>query len=141
MAVKKLLQWLRAQYMRFVNAVRGVNLRKHLENPDSPERSAAIDAVGRVVARTRIPPDCVSAGEINGGCGIKIKHDGAHEWFVGYTYEQAADEAIKWLQYQYDFDHRGKITSHISTRGTSKLSRKDRRAAEALRRKGRKRRD
>lgn len=127
---KTLWQRIAGLFERLVWAVQGLFLRRKLKAPDSPLRSAAEEAVARVVYETELAPDCVSAGEIRGGCGIKVTHNDAQEWFVHNSYDEAATQAIEWANLQGD---------EIDTGSASKMPRKQRRAFQAMRRQDRNR--
>jgi hypothetical protein len=90
-----------------------------------PELTEAQQAVSRVVLGTKLPPDCVSAGPMRGGCAIQVKHDDAWEVFLHHTYAGAATEAIYWVKLQDD---------ELEYRSASKLNRAQRRTFDAERR-------
>jgi hypothetical protein len=85
---------------------------------------AAQTAVNRVVMETSLPPDCATGGPMRGGCAIQVKHDDAWEVFIHNTYEEAATEAIAWVQLQ---------GSELEHRTASKLNRQQRRTFDAER--------
>lgn len=112
---RKLLDWWRGRRL----------LAAQLDGRQTAELTEAQQAVNRVVLETKLPPDCVSAGPMRGGCAIQVKHDDAWEVFLHHTYTGAAAEALAWVQLQGD---------EIEHRSASKLNRKQRRTFDAERR-------
>jgi hypothetical protein len=105
--------------------IKGYFLDAQLANPDTVTRSEAEEAVAKVIFKTNIAPDCVSAVIVRGGPCIYVKHDNAHEAFIHNTYDEAADEAITWIN---------RHTGIIKTAETSGLNRQQRRSFDAKRR-------
>lgn len=128
----KWLEVLRNLWKRLKWWWQGGILSAQLQDHSSPERSEAELAVDRIVANTRIAADCVAATVLRGGPTIIIKHDLGQEAFIGRSYEHAADKAIEWLTLR-----EGRF---ILQGNSSELSRRDRRAINVMRRRGRQQR-
>ena len=101
---------------RLVRSVRqrwsGGVLDARLSDLGSQERRDAEEAVAKVVAKTQVPADCVSATTLQGGPAILVEHDGAKEGFVHRTYDQAADKAIEWVN-----ERDGRKAKFVNTTG------------------------
>lgn len=69
-----------------------------LKDEFSKIRTEAEAAVDYVVLETDLPPDCVSARVINGGCAIVVKHNDASQVLLHHNYRDAALEAVKWVR-------------------------------------------
>jgi hypothetical protein len=142
------MRWLKQLWLKlwwwFTGGVRSAQL----QDPTSPARSEAEEAVARVVYESDIAPDCVAATVVRGGPAIVIFHEvqrdktgwrhhrrkgfkGVHlakrreqEVFIHRTYALAADKALEWIEMQ---------KNGVATGGQSKMNRKERRAFDAKR--------
>ncbi len=96
------LKKLKALWKKFYRFFEGAYRTGQLEDSASDARTDAEKAVARILRGTGIPPDCVGATVIQGGCAILITHSvreqKRQEAFVHKTYEQAADKALEWLE-------------------------------------------
>jgi hypothetical protein len=127
---RNVASWFYARWLQVKYFFTGKLLEAELESgAPTPERSEAELAIARVIDTTDIAPDCVSAGVVNGGAGIRVKHEDAIEWFVGRDYAHAADEAIAWLQLQGDL---------VKSAKASSMNRAQRRMFDARRKKAKK---
>lgn len=121
---------LRNAFRAFIHFVRGLYLQNELaQKPElSPVRSEVEEAVARIVVETDIAPDCVSAGELRGGCAIFIEHSVRGKKnttaFVHKSFEGAATEAIAWIR-----------SDAPATGSRSKMNRHQRRAFQSKKRK------
>lgn len=119
-------RWLTQSIQNIVWWFQGVALEAELKDAESIQHQGGRRALRRVVLETDIAPDCVSATIVRGGCTIMVKHDEAWEAFIHNSYDEAAQEAIDWINRQGD---------EISTSETSDMNRKQRRAFSSQRRK------
>lgn len=128
--VSKIRNAFRKAFRAFTHFIRGLLLKNELALPPevSTVRSEAEEAVARVVFETDIAPDCVSAGELRGGCAIFIEHmvRGKKNTtaFVHKSYENAVTEAIAWIR-----------SDAPATGSRSKMNRHQRRVFQSKKRK------
>jgi hypothetical protein len=120
---KTLWQKIKGFFQNIVWDIKSYFLAARLDS-DTVTRGEAEEAVAKVVYKTNIAPDCVSATVVRGGPCIYVKHDNAHEAFIHKTYAEAADEAINWLN---------RHTGIVRTSETSGMNRQQRRAFDAKR--------
>jgi len=128
----KLFSWLRSSAKRLWRWWLGKLRNIELADKASPVRSEAEEAVARVVYRTNIAPDCVSATVLQGGYTIIIEHNKSKEAFIHRSYDQAADKAIEWLT-----KREGR---HVLSGTVSHMNRAQRRAFDKKRKKQQRRR-
>jgi len=107
--VKRMFAWLKTLLKRIYQYFEGAYRIGQLEDAQSLTRTDAEKAVHRVIRESGLPPDCVGATVVRGGSAILVMHTKTakngevkkqQEAFVHNTYDEAATEALKWIQNQ-----------------------------------------
>lgn len=108
----------------------GMRLEAEVADRTSALRAEAEAALVWLIEETNVPPGAVSSGVINGGPGVCVKLKDSIEWFVDYTYIEAAEQARAWVVRQgSEAEYKG---------GYPDMSRAQRREFDARRKKDRK---